>query len=125
MLHNTDRVDLFEQKAGFSPWVESTHSLVKPGADAIPTEDVIDLTTKMSSDGSLNWTAPAGTWVVMRLGYSITGRKNHPASPEATGLEVDKLDKVAVRKYIETYLDMYKDATGGQMGALCHGWRVG
>lgn len=76
----------------------------------------MDLTSKMNADGSLNWTAPAGEWVVVRLGYSLTGRQNHPASPEATGLEVDKLDKVAVRKYIDTYLDMYKDATGGQMG---------
>ncbi|AUD07274.1 glycosyl hydrolase [Spirosoma pollinicola] len=116
VLYNTDRVDLFEQKAGFTPWQESTHSLIKAGADAIPTQDVVDLTAKMSADGSLNWNAPTGDWVVMRLGYSITGRKNHPASPEATGLEVDKLDKVAVRKYIDTYLDMYKDATGGQMG---------
>ncbi|GAB4037455.1 hypothetical protein GCM10028774_32810 [Spirosoma jeollabukense] len=117
VLHNTDRVDLFEQKAGFSAWQEPTHSLIKPGADVIPTQDVVDLTAQMGADGTLNWTAPAGNWVVMRLGYSITGRKNHPASPEATGLEVDKLDNVAVRKYIDTYLDMYKDATGGQMGA--------
>ncbi|GAB3908795.1 glycosyl hydrolase [Larkinella knui] len=117
VLHNTDRVDLFEQKAGFYPWKESTHSLVKTDADAIPIQDVIDLTGKMSADGTLNWTPPAGNWVVLRLGYSLTGRNNHPASPEATGLEVDKLDKVAVRKYIDTYLDMYKDATGGQMGA--------
>lgn len=117
VLHNTDRVDLFEQKAGFSAWQETTHSLIKPGADAIPTQDVVDLTAKMSADGTLNWTPPTGNWVVVRLGYSITGRKNHPASPEATGLEVDKLDNVAVRKYIDTYLDMYKDATGGQMGA--------
>ncbi|HLL93952.1 MAG TPA: glycosyl hydrolase, partial [Spirosoma sp.] len=117
VLHNTDRVDLFEQKAGFSAWKESTPSLVKANADAIPTEDVVDLTSKMSADGTLNWTAPGGNWVVMRLGYSITGRKNHPASPEATGLEVDKLDKVAVKKYIDTYLDMYQDATGGKLGA--------
>lgn len=118
VLHNTDRVDLFEQKAGFIPWKESTHSLVKSNADAIPTRDVVDLTGKMNADGTLNWTAPAGAgdWVIMRLGYSITGRENHPASPEATGLEVDKLDKVAVRKYIDTYLDMYKDATGNQLG---------
>lgn len=121
VLYNTDRVDLFEQKAGFSAWRETTHSLVKTDADAIPTQDVVDLTAKMSADGTLNWTPPAGAasagnWVIIRLGYSITGRKNHPASPEATGLEVDKLDNVAVRKYIETYLDMYKDATGGQMG---------
>jgi hypothetical protein len=116
VLYNTDRVDLFEEKAGFSPWKESTHSLIRKDADAIPAQDVVDITSKMSADGTLNWTAPAGNWIVMRMGYSITGRQNHPASPEATGLEVDKLDKTAVTKYIETYLDMYKDATGGQMG---------
>jgi hypothetical protein len=116
VLYNTDRVDLFEEKAGFVPWKENTHSLISKDAVAIPTQDVIDLTSKMTADGTLNWTAPAGNWVVMRMGYSITGRQNHPASPEATGLEVDKLDKTAVSKYIETYLDMYKDATGGQMG---------
>lgn len=117
VLYTTDRVDLFEEKAGFSPWKESTPSLVKADADAIPMQDVVDLTTNLSADGTLNWTPPAGEWIVLRLGYSLTGRKNHPASPEATGLEVDKLDNVAVRKYIDTYLDMYKEATGGQMGA--------
>ncbi|RYD93768.1 MAG: glycoside hydrolase, partial [Sphingobacteriales bacterium] len=117
VLHNTDRVDLFEEKAGFYPWKENTHSLIKTDADAIPTQDVVDLTASMSADGTLNWTPPSGDWVIMRLGYSLTGRNNHPASPEATGLEVDKLDNVAVRKYIDAYLDLYKDATGGQMGA--------
>ncbi len=122
VLYNTDRVDLFEQKAGFSPWKERTHSLIKTNADAVATEDVVDLTSKMSADGTLSWTPPAGTlstgdWVVIRLGYALTGRQNHPASPEATGLEVDKLDGMAVKKYINTYLDMYKEATGGQMGA--------
>lgn len=117
VFHNTDRMDQFEEKAGFSPWRENTASFVQANADAVPLTDVIDLTSKMSADGSLNWTPPAGNWVVLRLGYSLTGRKNHPASPEATGLEVDKLDKDAVAKYINAYLDMYKDATGGQMGA--------
>ncbi|UWX55535.1 glycosyl hydrolase [Maribacter litopenaei] len=77
---------------------------------------VVDLTEKMDSDGNLQWEVPQGTWKIIRLGYSLTGRENHPASPEATGLEVDKLDPDAVRRYINTYLDMYKDATGGKMG---------
>lgn len=124
IFHNTDRVDQFEEKAGFSPWKENTASVIAANADAIPAADVVDLTSQMSSDGTLNWTPPAGNWMVVRLGYSITGRKNHPASPEATGLEVDKLDKDAVRKYIDTYLDMYKDATGGQMGAQGLGYMV-
>jgi hypothetical protein len=117
VLYNTDRIDQFEDKAGFTPWKEKNNFPVSTNADAILNEDIIDLTSKMNPDGTLNWTAPEGNWQVIRLGYSLTGRQNHPASPEATGLEVDKLDKEAVRKYINTYLDMYKDATGGLMGA--------
>ncbi|GAA4394735.1 hypothetical protein GCM10023187_00870 [Nibrella viscosa] len=116
VLHNTDRINLFEGKAGFDPWKETGELPAVANADAIPTEDVVDLTAKMNADGSLTWTPPAGNWVVVRLGYSLTGRQNHPASPEATGLEVDKLDKDAVKRYINTYLDMYKDATGRQLG---------
>jgi hypothetical protein len=71
----------------------------------------------MKPDGTLDWAVPDGDWVIVRFGYSLTGRQNHPASPEATGLEVDKLDAVAVRKYMNNYLDLYQDATGGLMGA--------
>jgi alpha-L-rhamnosidase len=119
VLHNTDRIDQFEDKAGFTPWKEKYDKpteIQNPNADIINTEGVIDLTSKMKADGSLDWQVPEGNWTVIRFGYSLTGRQNHPASPEATGLEVDKLDKVAVKKYINTYLDMYKDATGGMMG---------
>ncbi|GAB3558261.1 glycosyl hydrolase [Spirosoma fluminis] len=117
VLHNTDRIHLVEDKAGFTPWKETGPLPAITQTDAIPAEEVVDLTARMAPDGRLAWTPPAGNWIIIRLGYSLTGRQNHPASPEATGLEVDKLDKTAVRKYIDTYLDMYKDATGGQMGA--------
>jgi len=70
----------------------------------------------MRSDGSLDWTPPTGRWVVLRFGYTLTGMQNSPASPEATGLEVDKLSQVHARSYFETYLDKFKDASGGLMG---------
>ena len=118
VLYNTSRINKAEDKAGFAAWREEYKSdATTENIDAIPTTDIIDLTGKMNVDGSFEWNVPVGTWMVVRLGYSLTGRQNHPASPEATGLEVDKLDKEAVRKYINTYLDMYKDATGGLMGA--------
>jgi hypothetical protein len=115
ILYNTDRIDQFEDKAGFDPWREIPYMSAEK-SDAIAISDIIDLTNKMDAEGNLNWDAPAGKWTIIRLGYSLTGRENHPASPEATGLEVDKLDKEAVMRYINTYLDMYKDATGGSMG---------
>ncbi|HEY8658238.1 MAG TPA: glycosyl hydrolase, partial [Hanamia sp.] len=46
----------------------------------------------------------------------LLGITNHPASPEATGPEVDKLDPVAVRNYFTNYLNQYESATGGLMG---------
>jgi len=118
VLHAGARVNHFEEKAAFASAVnlESEPTPAVPASDAIRKVDVIDLTAKMREDGTLDWNAPAGEWIVMRLGYSLTGRENHPASPEATGLEVDKLDPVAVRAYFENYLDQYKDATGGLMG---------
>ncbi|MAU71193.1 MAG: glycoside hydrolase [Pseudozobellia sp.] len=115
VLYQADRIDQFENKAGFSAWVETdvpTHTT----ANAITKEEVIDLTSQLGEDGSLNWDVPEGKWKIVRFGYSLTGRQNHPASPEATGLEVDKLDEDAVRRYINHYLDLYKEATGGQMG---------
>lgn len=116
VLFNTSRIDQAEDKAGFSAWKEDGKLAGAANVEVIPTQDVIDLTDKMSADGTFEWDVPEGNWMIVRLGYSLTGRQNHPASPEATGLEVDKLDKEAVRRYINTYLDMYKDATGGLMG---------
>jgi hypothetical protein len=117
MIGNTPKVNRFEDKAAFStePGLAALKTL--PVTDAVKQTAVIDLTSKMSSDGKLDWTAPEGRWLVMRLGYSLTGHKNGPASPEATGLEVDKLNADHVKAYFTNYLDQYKDATGGLMGA--------
>jgi len=118
ILHAAPRVNRFEDKAGFAATSGLT-ALATPAVapeHAIAADNVIDLTSKMRPDGTLDWTPPPGRWTVLRLGYSLLGVNNHPASPEATGLEVDKLSRSAVRAYFENYLSQYKDATGGLMG---------
>ncbi len=110
-----ERIHLFESKAGF----EAHKEMGIPGssiAKGPASRQIINLTKFMQPDGRLDWEAPAGNWDIVRLGYSLTGKKNHPASPEATGLEVDKLDREAVTRYLNNYLDQYADATGGQLG---------
>jgi hypothetical protein len=113
-LHPGARVNRFEDKAAFVPELDiySLATLPVAPADAVAKTDVIDLTSKMRPDGTLDWTPPAGDWVVIRFGYSLLGITNHPATAEATGLEVDKLDRKYVKKYMETYLDSYKNAVG-------------
>ena len=118
VLHTGQRVNRFEDKAGFS----AATNLYASATPAMPPEgsvrkaDVIDLTSKMRADGTLDWTPPAGRWVVLRFGYSLTGHQNSPASPEATGLEVDKLNKGYVKAYFDNYLGQYKNTVGDLMG---------
>jgi hypothetical protein len=120
VLHTGARVDHWEEKAAFTTegdlYKWPTPSV--PADGAVKKSEVIDLTSKMHADGTLDWTPSAGQWVVLRIGYSLLGITNHPATAEATGLEVDKMDRRFVKKYFETYLDSYKETVGADlMGA--------
>ena len=116
-LHPGARVNHFEEKAAFSSPPDLYGFATRPvdAEDAIAKSDVVDLTTKMRADGTLERTPPAGDWVVLRFGYSLLGITNHPATPEATGLEVDKMDRRFVKQYMENYLDSYKQTVGAEM----------
>lgn len=118
VLRGESTVHSFEEKAAFAnnSWYYQLPSGTEGTEATVKTAEVIDLTDKMQANGQMNWEAPEGQWMVMRIGYSLTGAMNRPASPEATGLEVDKLDRAAVRRYIETYLSMYEDASNGLIG---------
>jgi hypothetical protein len=118
VLHTVARVHRFEDKAGFTSaaGLNNFPTPSVPASDVINKGEVIDLTSKMSPDGMLEWTPPEGRWTILRLGYSLTGKENSPASPEATGLEVDKLNAGYVKAYFDNYLNQYKEATGGLMG---------
>lgn len=113
------RVNHFEEKAAFDA-VPDLYQFATPdfqATDVIAKSDVVDLTAKMHPDGTLDWTPPPGRWVVLRIGYSLLGVTNHPATKEATGLEVDKFNSRYVKNYMDAYLDSYKDTVGaGMMG---------
>ena len=116
VLHTVNRIDRFEEKAAFAPARVINLNGTPKTSNAIAVTDIIDLTDKVSADGTLSWTPAKGNWTIVRFGYSLIGTTNHPSTIESTGLEVDKLDPVAVRTYFENYLDQYKSATAGLMG---------
>lgn len=126
------RVANLEAKTGLKADLRPT--LIEPAdlgvTAAVTCEDVIDLTERVTPQGELEWTPPAGRWTILRFGYTTTGRKNHPAPPEGTGYEVDKLDAAAVRHHLESALSRVLREAGPQVGRsltsiLCDSWEAG
>ena len=64
---------------------------------------VLDLSAFLSGD-QLAWDAPAGNWVILRMGATPTGVENAPASKEATGLEVDKMSKEHIAFHFNAFM---------------------
>jgi hypothetical protein len=116
VFHAAATVNEFEKKAMFAIPPLDFYAIASapdfaPGT-AVDPKDVVVLSDRMQPNGRLDWTPPAGRWTVLRIGYSLSGQQNHPATPEATGLEVDKLNAADVRAYMEHYLDTYEKVTG-------------
>jgi hypothetical protein len=62
VLHPGARVSRFEEKAGFANLIGLDAFPTPPvdANDAIQKNDIVDLTSKMRPDGTLDWTPPAG-----------------------------------------------------------------
>jgi hypothetical protein len=117
VLHSVNRINHAEEKAGFAAPADLALYDTPDEAAAILLEEVIDITDKVH-EGRLVWEVPEGNWRVVRYGYSQTGHQNSPAPPEATGFEVDKMDPIAFRAYMDHYLGMYTDASKDQLGKV-------
>ena len=71
---------------------------------AIDPAKVFNLSKKMAADGTLTWDVPASDWIVLRTGLLPTGMKNGPAPAQATGLEVDKMSRPALKTHFDAYV---------------------
>lgn len=119
-LYPAGRIHQGELKAGFgaAPDYYALDAIVDPDPHAVDPGSVLDLTAQLGADGVLRWEAPPGEWRVLRFGASLTGQTNGPASPGATGLEVDKHDAEPVRRYFDAYLRLIDPAPGTAPDAL-------
>ena len=71
---------------------------------AINPDSVIDLSDKVDHTGNLIWDVPEGNWIILRTGMTPTGVVNEPASPEGTGLEIDKMSKEHLASHFNAFL---------------------
>ena len=107
VLHSVVKVNHAEDKAGFAAPYDFADYVTPESGD--PVTMVQDLSL-VDQGGFFIWKVPEGRWRVYRFGVSLTGKKNHPAPPEATGLEVDKLDPEAWEAYFKEFFRIYEGA---------------
>ncbi len=115
-------IENFPAKAGVNSSGGLVHATTTPFPENLILKpgEIQNLTDRFSaaSDGAgaLRWRVPAGEWVVMRIGYTTTGKVVHPATPAGRGLEVDKFEPSAVAHHFDSYDRKMIDAAGPLAG---------
>lgn len=102
-LSDEPMINQYESKNG-SVWRISETTTKEQVTDvmAIPMKNIVNLTGKMDADGNLDWIAPAGNWVVVRIGHTSTGHTNYTGGA-GLGLEVDKFNASAVKLQFDNW----------------------
>jgi hypothetical protein len=77
------------------PWKAS------PDDVPIAAGEVVDLTSRLADDGTLNWDVPDGRWVLVRTGHRMTGAMLSVPLPGMEGLENDFLDRAGVEHFFK------------------------
>lgn len=97
------RVPNISGKAGFNRVFDLTIGKEDvPDGAIIKSTEIQDLSAYFSEKGILNWSAPEGQdWTVLRIGYTLTGAMNGPATKNGVGLEIDKLSKEALNEHFK------------------------
>jgi hypothetical protein len=96
------RIDELSLKAlsgnAFRTHMEPSDKVIEKSA-LVKKARIIDLTSQLSADGTLDWKPPAGDWTILRFGHTPNGTENHPAGSGGRGLECDKMSRSAVDAY--------------------------
>ncbi|RYG23007.1 hypothetical protein EON82_15370, partial [bacterium] len=101
----------FSSQAGVRPFLEGDAGL--SGA-SVSSSKVVDLTSRLRPDGTLDWPVPPGRWTILRFGRTLTGQTSRPAPEAGLGFETDKFEKAGISAHLETFVNplIRKGVTG-------------
>lgn len=92
--------------------------------------EVVDLSSQMTPQGSLDWKVPEGEWEILRLGYTSSNARVSTGSGAWQGLVIDYLDRGALTTYWNTNIQPMLDAAKPYLGVsltnlYTDSWEVG
>jgi hypothetical protein len=66
---------------------------------------IINLTDRLDKQGRLNWSVPAGTWIISRFVCANTGAKLKLPSPASDGLAIDHFSVEATKAHFDYLIE--------------------
>jgi hypothetical protein len=81
-------------------------------------EDIIDITDRLSKDGTLRWRVPVGKWTVLRIGYTPTKAHVATSSDNWKGHVIDYLSKDVFDRYWYKTVDPLLKKAGPLAGTV-------
>ena len=102
---------------------------VKGESRPIQAAQIEDLTSHVKN-GHLSWTAPAGTWRIVRFGFTTTGKGSSVPQKGGEGLETDKMSVAATDLHFNSYIKRLIEAIPAEQRGvldtvLLDSWEVG
>lgn len=85
-----------------------------PENEVVDSGKILDVTSGLKEDGTLEWDFPNGEWTVMRFGVRNTGAVSSPAPIPGLGFETDKMDTLAIAHHLENFAGQLFEYVGFQ-----------
>ena len=103
----------YSSKPGVKPFLPSLANYTEPAnGTAISPDKIIDVTSFLKPDGTLDWKVPKGKWTIMRFGSRNNGAVTRPAPIPGVGFEADKMDTTAINAHLANFTGKLLEKTG-------------
>ena len=114
------QINNLDQKAMFSPPINTVsmpaeYPAINTGF-AVPANQVLNISDKMKSDGTIVWEVPQGKWTILRIGHTTTGKTNHTSPKAGAGYECDRLSKEASTLHFNNLIGKLADESKDNVG---------
>lgn len=118
---NAEPITGWQEKSGLWHYYQDARILQENNIEnnkfSISNHSIINITNFYNADSNqLSWNVPAGKWTILRMGYTLTGAMNAPATPEGAGLECDKLNLKGLNNSLEGYVQKLIDQNKKYIG---------
>lgn len=114
----------YTSQKGVKSFLPSQVSYDETPAAAVNRSEMLDLTSLLKPDGSIEWSVPEGKWKIMRFGKRNNGAVTRPAPVPGLGFECDKFSASSFDDHFDAYVGKLLKKAGKRNPSKGGGWSM-